>query len=853
MNSQENVSLAKKFLLKTTSVRFPYFLFIPKNGCSYIKNSLLLERDKRVGIENLDLQDVHREAARHLSLKHVEYRDFLSEQPPVPVVIRNPYERLASAFLQKFVTSSKNTPVVRKMEALIGMSIPDVTFSGFVEKYADIMMEGRASEIDPHFLPQSYFLDGISNPVIFDLEEVDEALRLVESQPVKDPVRTHSVRERLNNNSAQFEGALQDIPHLTVRELHKNLREGVRFSYNDLFDRESYERLKEVFDADLILSTLRQTPHTKPQSTANMQNSRRGAVLANIIGAPGHVTAKTLLKQMAALEKSAYRREALEKGAAFIKSSQKPLATRSERLIWNRCQRLALSLTGDRVDLGVSREGFGEGDDTLWTSIELLEATINRTEYSIPAQLHQELTNYTIAPVFLVAAYLLDPSRYRDALLERVMRSIGSGPRFQRIKTAEAQSLIQLLSLIGNRTVLSENTALLGLQYLLGAKLDARIRDSGFFATLVDQALSAEGYQSIKLIERVESAVAESGGRVVSSLLLARGYHSYLNGARKDAAGYFQKANERANERDEVFFHFNNGVRTFYPASQEAMEAGSFLKQYTPVVTSAKDRNAEDRTYVLTVGADDGYFSKFFLPYIDAIAEQATALAENERLVVSCICADPSADSVKMMEEIGEVAASLPGRVEFDLGYLPLPDDFKTKSFYTCLRFIALPRLSRIFGTARTTVMTTDIDIRCKDIVDTFRMLSNYDIGVRLAGNPDWQGADIVRGRPWMINAQMVCFSGEALSLVAEDFAGDIISKFPSERDLWMVDQSCLRMAVDRAVERIPATHGHKPRVRNLMRGLNVLESSGWDKDAFAEKYSSISLDHIAKKLAAAG
>lgn len=102
-----------------------------------------------------------------------------------------------------------------------------------------------------------------------------------------------------------------------------------------------------------------------------------------------------------------------------------------------------------------------------------------------------------------------------------------------------------------------------------------------------------------------------------------------------------------------------------------------------------------------------------------------------------------------------------------------------------------------------------------------------------------------------MINAQMVYFSAEALALVANDFFDDLWSRFPSDLNLWMVDQACLRTAVDKAVLQISERFGRQAKVRNLMRGLNIIESSGWNKDAFAKRYSHITASDIGEKLKA--
>lgn len=153
------------------------YTYIPKNGCSTLKLSLgrhegwLSEGD-----------DPHAISARNrlrgqILTRHTEVRF---------VVLRDPLQRLASAFLDRF-----SKPIDHATDSLVdqgllraGQQLGDVTFSQFVE----FLREVPPSRMDPHWRPQVDFMHG-EYTHYFHFERFDRCLAMLEQRRI--PLRQH--------------------------------------------------------------------------------------------------------------------------------------------------------------------------------------------------------------------------------------------------------------------------------------------------------------------------------------------------------------------------------------------------------------------------------------------------------------------------------------------------------------------------------------------------------------------------------------------------------------------------------------------------------------------------------------
>ncbi len=97
-------------------------------------------------------------------------------------IVRNPYDRLVSAFVDKFCMEGLKTPKSQKI--LMAINSKDnkgdlqITFSQFVE-YLGIQ---NIDTVDAHWRKQSYILDGIKLDKIIDVKEIATALPELEKQ-----------------------------------------------------------------------------------------------------------------------------------------------------------------------------------------------------------------------------------------------------------------------------------------------------------------------------------------------------------------------------------------------------------------------------------------------------------------------------------------------------------------------------------------------------------------------------------------------------------------------------------------------------------------------------------------------
>jgi len=167
---------------------------IGKVACSFLKQQMVRISD----VENPDwiLQDVHFRTDHSytgLHLKDYTPQEALSiiSSPEMFrfAVLREPGARLLSAYMEKFVinrTMPNNIfhtrSVVEPVQRALGRTDPDfehgVTFRQFITE----VTSRPPRELDPHWRPQCLYLEGISYDRIYDFEEIDEVVSMLEAR-----------------------------------------------------------------------------------------------------------------------------------------------------------------------------------------------------------------------------------------------------------------------------------------------------------------------------------------------------------------------------------------------------------------------------------------------------------------------------------------------------------------------------------------------------------------------------------------------------------------------------------------------------------------------------------------------
>jgi hypothetical protein len=144
MNAEEfNYSL-------NISLRYRYvYLEAPKVACSTIKNTLI-NAELGARMNYADFQHIHlREYSPLLCPKQVgNLADFLRKKPYIFCFVRNPYDRLLSAYLDKI-----SIPGPYRTERLRALGVQDRTHVTFCD-FVNALERHNPSDYDAHWRPQ---------------------------------------------------------------------------------------------------------------------------------------------------------------------------------------------------------------------------------------------------------------------------------------------------------------------------------------------------------------------------------------------------------------------------------------------------------------------------------------------------------------------------------------------------------------------------------------------------------------------------------------------------------------------------------------------------------------------------
>lgn len=215
------------------------YSFVPKNGCSSLRYSLAMAHGCIAG--PWDINWIH----HNNDTFKADLRDLVTT-PYSFVVLRCPYARLASAFLDKIVGQSRD---LWQLHDLLDRDFePDeITFRDFVR-----IVSGRgALYSNIHWRPQQDFLVYEDYDDWFRLEDFAQAATRIEDRC---GLKVHDARSLTRHGLDQYEttddGFFGDVP---VWELRNMKRDGAAPTYRVLYDDGLVNTVSRLYADDIAL------------------------------------------------------------------------------------------------------------------------------------------------------------------------------------------------------------------------------------------------------------------------------------------------------------------------------------------------------------------------------------------------------------------------------------------------------------------------------------------------------------------------------------------------------------------------------------------------------------------------
>ena len=212
------------------------YTFIPKNACSTLRYSLGVENGIIHSAD--DISWIHsNNNTFSASLENIIKADYSF------VVLRCPYTRLGSVFLDKIVSKNKKFWSKLKINIDDTISPKTFTFRHFVEA-----MSGNLLYADIHWTPQSHFLIYESYDRYFSVENFSTAIRQLNDDigfKVLDARKlTGHGTEQLKRDSSK------SFCDVTTEELNEIKTLGRVPAYSNFYDKDIMRKVQDLFGED---------------------------------------------------------------------------------------------------------------------------------------------------------------------------------------------------------------------------------------------------------------------------------------------------------------------------------------------------------------------------------------------------------------------------------------------------------------------------------------------------------------------------------------------------------------------------------------------------------------------------
>ena len=207
------------------------YTFIPKNACSSLRYSIAVANGFLDGVE--DVKWIHK-----------NNQTFVSTQREVCianytfVVLRCPFTRIASGFLNKLVDKTFN------VNDAAGNRI-DINFHDFLM----VIKSQQRSEMNQHWRNQSDFLHYERYDEYFSLESFPNAIKSLGNHGLN----VYDTRTKLKHDLSALERIDGDFSRIKTNELKKMKDEGCLPNYKSMFGDKEIELINEMYKDDINL------------------------------------------------------------------------------------------------------------------------------------------------------------------------------------------------------------------------------------------------------------------------------------------------------------------------------------------------------------------------------------------------------------------------------------------------------------------------------------------------------------------------------------------------------------------------------------------------------------------------
>ncbi|MDR3413385.1 MAG: hypothetical protein P4L87_20930 [Formivibrio sp.] len=207
---------------------------------------------------------------------------------------------------------------------------------------------------------------------------------------------------------------------------------------------------------------------------------------------------------------------------------------------------------------------------------------------------------------------------------------------------------------------------------------------------------------------------------------------------------------------------------------------------------------SEKPKIVFLVGCDSNYFV-FFPKFMLSVLRAKQMSGADIPVAVHCHVSDPEPDQLRFLQEAAAHLEDMGGSVI--LSYSTNRAQFRDASYYTCLRFLAAPRVLEHYERG---ALIMDIDSE----IDTgfFTKLSEitaHDLGLRMYSFNDETRIQVA-GEPWSIGAHPTYVAGSMVGQKFMRFIAKYVSAAytPELVTNWTIDQCAIARAYDLLVRK---------------------------------------------------